>query len=184
MRPGMWSMVTLSFDSSLYAVFFPALSGKTAGSPAPGPVRHFRPMATILSWTRPSGWGGRGYSRCAQSALSSACRATGDAGGRSGSRQMVSRHLSSRGSSHTRRRGPAAGRPGGWPAVRPWRRRQPAAPPDNRHAPGRCRCRPSPDAPGGAPASVRPRTRRQGAAPPTRDRAPAHREAAESGGCG
>ena len=55
---------------------------------------------------------------------------------------------------------------------------------NSRHAPGRCRCRPSPDAPGGAPASVRPRTRRQGAAPPTRDRAPAHREAAGSGGCG
>ena len=101
MRPGMWSMVTLSFDSSLYAAFFPALSGKTAGSPAPGPVRHFRPMATILSRTRPSGWGGRGYSRCARSALSSACSATG----RSGSRQRVPRHFPSRGSSHTRRRG-------------------------------------------------------------------------------
>ena len=105
MRPGMCSMVTLSFDSSLYAAFFPALSGKTAGSPAPGPVCHFRPMATILSRTRPSGWGGRGYSRCAQSVLSSACSATGGAGGRSGSRQRVPRHLSSRGSSHTRPRG-------------------------------------------------------------------------------
>ena len=68
--------------------------------------------------------------------------------------------------------------------IGPWRRRQSAAPPDSRHAPGRCRCRPSPGAPGGAPASVRPRTRRQGAAPPARDRAPAHREAAGSGGCG
>ena len=127
MRPGMWSMATLSFDSGLYAAFFPALSGKTAGSPAPGPVRHFRPMATILSRTRPSGWGGRGHSRCARSALSSACSATGGAGGRSGSRQRVPRHFASRGSSHTRRRGASVARPGGWPAVRPWRCRRPAA---------------------------------------------------------
>ena len=187
MRPGMWSMVTLSFDSGLYAAFFPALSGKTAGSPAPGPVRHFRPMATILSRTRPSGWGGREYSRCAQSALSSACNATGGAGGRSGSRQRVPRHFPFKGSSHTRRRGPAAPRPS-VPAAGPRCGRGGAASRrpcgNSRHTPGRCRCRPSPDAPGGAPASVRPRTRRQGAAPPTRDRAPAHREATGSGGCG